>query len=275
MVRAAPRYPPNSIVPILTVLGAVVLGWAGLIALHAVPAAADANGAALDALPPALRRLVYFCGTPPDVAGRGLANWMLGWTLMVVAMMLPPALPLLRAAERLVHRRPDRNMFILLMLGAFVGVWIMAGALLFAAGSIARVGLNAVPAFAANNDIAAAVAAIAAGLFQFTPFKTACMDACRSPASIMIVCWHGGMPLRSALSIGTRYGAVCVGCCWAMMTLGILVGALMLPIMVVCALLMSLERMVPAFRPLVPLQASFAIAVGGLLLVGAIPPISG
>lgn len=274
MIRAGTRDAQASIVLALAVAGVAVLGWAGVIALHAASATRGGD-AALASLPPELRRLVRFCGTPPDAGGAGFASWMLGWTLMVVAMMLPPALPLLRAAERLLHARQDRSAAILLVLGGFVGVWIAAGGLLFAAGSVARLALNAVPALAARSDMAAGFAAVAAGLFQFTAFKTACMDACRSPASIMMVRWHGDAPYRSAIDIGARYGAICVGCCWAMMMLCVLVGALMLPIMVVCAVLMSLERLVPAYRPLVPLQAGFAIAIGGLLLVGAVPLSSG
>lgn len=255
----------------LAVLGVAVLGWGGMIGFHALLMTTPEQ-AAMAEMPAAMRGLLAFCGSPPDIAGPGLGNWIFGWSLMVLAMMLPPALPLLRASERLFQGRADRLSLLLLVPAAFLAVWILSGALLFLLGSLGRAGLHLLPAAANRPDIAAALAAIAVGLFQFTPLKMACMDACRSPTSIMMVTWKGGRPRLSALRIGARYGLICVGCCWAMMLLAVLVGALMLPIMVVAALMMTLERMLPVFRPLIPLQAGFAIVIGVLLLVGAIPP---
>jgi predicted metal-binding membrane protein len=226
----------------------------------------------LAAIPAGLRRLMSFCGEPPDMSGPGFVSWIFGWGLMVLAMMLPPTLPLLRTADRLLSKSEDRVALIALMLLAFVGVWIVAGVLLFMVGSGLRVGLNALPEnMTVSAEVAAGVAAIAAGAFQFTRLKMACMDACRSPAAIMMLDWSDVYLVRSALRVGARYGMVCVGCCWAMMMLGLLVGALMLPIMVLCALMMTLERLLPSFRPLIPLQAGFAILIGILLLIGRIP----
>ena len=255
----------------LAVLGMAVLGWGGMIAFHALLMTTPEN-AAMAAMPPAMRGLLSFCGSPPDIGGPGLGNWIFGWSLMVVAMMLPPALPLLRASDRLFQGREDRLLLILLVPAAFLALWGLSGAMLFALGSLGRAGLHLLPAAANRPDVAAGIAAIAVGLFQFTPLKMSCMDACRSPAGIMMVSWKGATPRLSALRIGGRYGMICVGCCWAMMLLAVLVGVLMLPIMVITALMMTAERMLPAFRPLIPLQAGFAILIGVLLLLGAIPP---
>lgn len=271
MLLAATRDPDGSIRLVLAVLGVAVLGWIGVIAFHSV-LMTDPDNAVLAAMPPSLRGLLSFCGTVPDIAGPGLGNWIMGWSLMVVSMMLPPALPLMRAVQRLLKGRDDRILLMLLVPAAFVAIWILSGGILFTAGSLARAGLRSMPEIFDRPDIAAALAAIAVGLFQFTPLKMSCMDACRSPASVMMVTWKGASPRLSALRIGARYGAICVGCCWAMMLLGVLAGAMMLPIMVICALMMSLERLLPVFRPLIPLQAGFAILIGSLLLLGAIPP---
>lgn len=227
----------------------------------------------LAALPAELRQIMVYCGSTPDVTGPGFGPWIAGWTLMVLAMMLPPALPLVRASERLIHGRADGAMIIALILSAFVALWLIAGGLLFGLGSALRASLNALPqGLTVRPDLAAGLAAIAVGAFQFTPLKMACMDACRSPAGVMMVDWRDAMPLRSAVRVGLRYGSICVGCCWAMMLLGLLVGTLMLPIMVFSALMMTLERMLPSVRPLIPLQAGFAIVVGLLLIAGTITP---
>lgn len=255
----------------MAVLAVAVCGWAGVIALHGVLMRPPMSPA-LAALPAQVRALIQFCGDAPDAGGAGMANWMLGWSLMVVAMMLPPALPLLRAAARLFDDRGDALRLTLTVLGAFLAVWIAAGAMLFAGGTLTRAGLRLLPFGWQRLDLASGLAAIAAGLFQFSALKMACMDACRSPTAVMMLRWRPAAPARAALEIGGRYGAICVGCCWATMLLAVLVGALMLPIMVLCTLLMSAERLLPSVRPLIPLQAALAIAIGILLLTGALPP---
>lgn len=272
MGLASTRTPDGSIHLILAVLGVAVLAWIGVIVLHA-HLLAGPEAERLAGIPADIRRLLSYCGGSPDLTGPGFGSWMLGWALMVVAMMLPPALPLLHSAERLLGDDEDRTALVLLMLSLFVGVWLVAGGLLFVAASTFRAGLNLLPAGAgARTDIAAGIAALAVGAFQFTPLKMACMDACRSPTAVMMVDWRDAAPFRSAIRVGARYGMICVGCCWAMMALGLLAGTLVLPIMVLCALMMTLERLLPAFRPLIPIQAGFAILIGILLLAGVVPP---
>lgn len=272
MIPAASRAPAGSPHLILTVLGTSIAAWIGVIALHGqLMTSPDAR--LMASMPAQLRQIIVYCGSTPDVTGPGFGPWIVGWTLMILAMMLPPALPLVRASERLVQGRSDRALVIALVLSAFVAIWLIAGGLLFALGSAFRAGLNALPqGVVVRPDLAAGFAAMAIGAFQFTPLKMACMDACRSPAGVMMVDWRDATPLRSAVRVGLRYGSICVGCCWAMMLLGLLVGTLMLPIMVFSALMMTLERMLPSVRPLIPLQAGFAIVVGLLLIAGTIPP---
>lgn len=265
------RDPIGSIRLALSVLGAAVLGWIGVIALHAALMTAPISPT-MAALPVELRGLVRFCGHAPDLAGTGFFNWMLGWALMVIAMMLPPALPLLRAGLRLLAGHGDGRRALLVMLGAFVAIWIAAGAVLFAGGTLLRAGLRLLPIGMQRADLASGLAAIAAGLFQFSSLKIACMDACRSPTALMMLRWQDARLLRSSLDVGARYGVICVGCCWATMLLAVLVGALMLPIMVAAALFMTLERLLPSTRRLIPMQAGFAIVIGMLLLTGAVPP---
>lgn len=256
----------------LAVLAVAVIAWISVIVLHSQLMVGLQNER-LAEIPAEIRRFLRYCGNAPDMTGPGFGNWMLGWFMMVMAMMLPPALPLLRAAERLLDNADRRVSLILLMAASFLAVWIAAGLLLFVGGSGLRAGLSLLPDnWASRTDIAAGMAAIAVGAFQFTPLKMACMDACRSPTAVMMVEWRESHPARSAIRVGSRYGMICVGCCWAMMTLALLVGALMLPIMVACALLMTLERLLPVFRPLVPLQAGLAVGIGILLLAGSISP---
>jgi predicted metal-binding membrane protein len=246
------------------VLGSAVLAWIGVIDFHAgLPLPSQHEPALHDHAASHLAQ---------GQTGAGFAPWILGWVLMVVAMMLPPALPLVRAVDRLTLGRTDRSILITCVLAAFLAVWTLAGVALYVAGTALGSALALLPAWANKANLFAGVAAIAAGLFQFTPLKMACLDACRSPTSVIMVRWQAATPRRSAAHIGLAYGAICVGCCWALMLLSVLVGALMLPIMVIAAALMMLERLMPSVRPLIPLQAGLAIVLGVLLIVGLLPP---
>jgi predicted metal-binding membrane protein len=253
------------------VIGVAAIAWIAMIALHE-RLHGGAYSEYLASLPEQLRRAVYICGVTPSADGPGFANWIAGWSLMIVAMMVPPALPLLRVFEKLTAGRLDKAQLTALMACAFLAVWIGAGAALYLAGTMANKALLMLPMLAERPWLMAGIAALIAGAYQFTPLKMACIDACRSPMSVIMTRWHSAHPLRSSLGIGLAYGAICVGCCWALMLLSVLVGAMALPIMAATGVMMMLERILPSVRPLIPIQAGFAIFIGLLLIAGAIPP---
>ncbi len=263
------RNPARLVVATVTAIAASA--WIAVFALHDRLHAGAVSGY-LSALPEQLRNAASFCGTPPGSDGPGLAKWMAGWALMTVAMMLPPAIPLLRAFKRLTSGRSDDRRLTAVTTGAFLAVWIGAGLALYAGGSILNGLIGNVPALAERPWLLAGIAAVLAGAYQFSPLKMACLDACRSPLSVIMTRWNSAQPARASAKIGLAYGAICVGCCWALMLLTVVTGALALPIMAVAAIFMMLERLLPSVRPLIPVQAGFAIIVGLLLLAGTIPP---
>ena len=69
-----------------------------------------------------------------------------------------------------------------------------------------------------------AAALTVAGLYQFSALKHRCLEHCRSPFSFMLEAWGDDLK-RRALSIGTRHGLFCVGCCWSLMLLMLPLGA--------------------------------------------------
>jgi len=191
-----------------------------------------------------------------------------GWILMVTAMMLPPALPLLQTVHRLVARRRARTALVAAGAAAFLAVWLLAG-LGFLLGDLLLGPLaRHLPA-----EIPAGLAAVAAGLYQFTPAKRACLTACRSPRGIALARWRGARPAAVEVAvIGWQFGLVCVGCCWALMLLTFTVGVGAMPLMVAVSAVMLAERLLPRTRRLVPAVALGCIALGLLILVGAVPP---
>jgi predicted metal-binding membrane protein len=198
-------------------------------------------------------------------------SWLSGWFIMVMAMMLPPSLPFLQAMRRMTADLYGGGAMVTGAAAAFIATWTLAGLFLVTTGSAARL-LTAIPWLIDRPTVISGIAAILVGLYQLSPLKKACLIACRSPTALMLVVWNDQHPWRSALTIGVRYAIVCIGCCWTLMVLTLLVGAFVLPLMVVVSVIMLLERLLPSVRPLVPLQAALACAIGLLLLLGSLPP---
>jgi predicted metal-binding membrane protein len=199
-------------------------------------------------------------------------QWLSGWLIMVVAMMLPPALPFLQAMQKLTEGLPSDRVLVAAAAAAFIAAWTVAGVVLVVAGNLITSLLANIPWLAESPTLISGIAAILVGVYQLSPLKQACLTACRSPTALMIVAWDDSQPWRSALTIGVRYGFICIGCCWTLMLLTLVVGAFVLPLMVVVSLIMLLERLLPSVRSLVPLQAVIACAIGVLLLIGSLPP---
>lgn len=212
-----------------------------------------------------------FCG-PEDLATSGAWLWLSGWVVMVIAMMLPPALPLFQAVERLGSQRFDGRALVLASAAGFLTIWLTTGIALWVAGTHVARAISFVPDAPSYSRTISGGAAILAGLYQFTPLKKACLTACRSPVGIVMMHWKARAPIAEATRIGLHFGAICVGCCWALMLLTLAVGALAMPLMLVVSLFMLAERLLPSVRAMVPIQAAFACGLGLLILTGALPP---
>jgi predicted metal-binding membrane protein len=193
---------------------------------------------------------------------------LVGWTLMVLAMMLPPALPLVALLGGLLAG-PGRAARQVGALSAFAAVWVGVGAVLVSGAAVVRVALADVST-ATTVRLAGGVVLLA-GLYQFTPVKNACLTACRTPRWFALRLWGRRGPSRDAVAIGSAYGASCVGCCWALMLLCLGTGALALPVMVALAVVMAAERLLPGGR-LVARTTGVAVALVGLALVAGLLP---
>ena len=250
----------------VVVLDVAVVAWLALAFLHAAPLASPA------AQPQHTGHHQMTPGNIPLPGLDGPALWLSGWACMVVAMMLPPALPLLRVARRLTVRRAHPGLLTTTTALAFLSVWLLAGICYVAGGELVQAVTGRFTALQEHPQVLSGLAALAAGAYQFTPFKRACLDACRSPLSLAMTSWTGARPGRDAAKIGVRFGLVCVGCCWALMLLTFVVGVAAMPVMVIMAAVMALERLLPRFRPVVPFVGVGALVLGVLLLAGVVPP---
>lgn len=169
------------------------------------------------------------------------------WAVMMVAMMLPSAAPMIltfAAVQR--HRQAQGGAFV--PTGVFVSGYLIVWGLFSLLATSAQYGLERAallsPMMQATAPWLGAALLVGAGLFQFAPLKDACLAKCRTPMGFIMTEWRDGA--RGALVMGLRHGAFCAGCCWALMAL-LFVGGVMNLLWVAClALFVLIEKVVPA-----------------------------
>ena len=163
------------------------------------------------------------------------------WIAMMVAMMLPSSLPMLLLYRRVITFRGEAHVGALtsLMASAYFTVWAVFGIVAYGIGvTIARAAMSS-PAVSRVVPIAAGGALILAGIYQLTPWKSACLKHCRDPLELVAHHLHHGW--RGAVSLGLHHGLFCTGCCWALMLMQLVMGVMNLSAMAVIAAVIALE----------------------------------
>jgi len=223
---------------------------ASWVALYAMSLPADLRAAGAVFGGDFLRSL---CMVTPDAAGYLRISAM--WMLMSAAMMAPTALPAFATYDDLSHAVPDTR-FSHLVAG-YVAVWL-GFSLLAAALQIVLFRADLISAFGdSRSGILSAVLLAAAGLYQFSPIKEACLSKCRQPMTFFMQYFDEG-PWRN----GLRLGLICLGCCWALMLLGFVGGVMNIAFMGLATLIMVFEK-------LPDLGRFITRPLGVVLLVGA------
>ena len=108
---------------------------------------------------------------------------------------------------------------------------------------------------------------IAAGLYQFTAQKHACLDKCRSPVAFLVAERRDGA--RGAFIMGLRHGLYCVGCCWLLMLLLFVLGVMNFTWIAALSAFVLLEKTLPKARAFSIAAGVLFLAWGTLLLTGA------
>lgn len=193
------------------------------------------------------------------------------WWVMMAAMMLPAAAPILllqAAAQR--RRQPGASPYPAVALGTagYLGVWgLFALVATLAQWAFERSGLLSPMSMSAGGALAGALL-LAAGLYQLTPLKQACLRHCRAPLAFLTTHWRPGA--AGAARLGVVHGAYCLGCCWLLMGL-LFVGGVMSPLWIgALALYVLLEKLGPHGELLSRVAGLLLAATGCLLLWQAI-----
>ena len=166
--------------------------------------------------------------------------FMAMWLTMMVAMMFPTVAPMVLAHRLVVLHRGD---------GAWPSVTFVLGYLVV----WTAIGLVPLAVFLGFRDLPAeqpilawlprisGLVLLVAGLYQFTPWKRVCLRACRTPLSFMMT-YNFGSGAPGAFRAGLSHGAYCLGCCWALMTVLVVVGLMNLVWMALLALVFVAEK---------------------------------
>jgi len=182
---------------------------------------------------------------------------LLMWAVMMGAMMLPSALPMILAHQRF-RGEPGRHFaFVSAYFLMWLGFSLLASAAqwsLQAQGLLTRM-------LVLNNGVLAGIVLIAIGLFQFSGLKNACLSICRTPMGFLMNDWRPGK--RGAFVMGLRHGLYCIGCCWALMAALFVFGVMNIYAIAIVATLVAVEKLSARGR-IVAQIIGFACILGGI-----------
>ena len=209
------------------------------------------------------------------MSGPELSSWptttllplFLMWAAMMIAMMLPSALPMILTFAAVAHNRQrlgrpfvPTSIFIL----GYIAVW-SAFSLLAAVGQwvLHRHALLSA-SMASTSAWLGGTLLLGAGIFQFTPLKQACLTHCRGPLQFIMTRWREGY--SGAFRMGLEHGVFCTGCCWALMALLFVAGVMNILWIAALTLLVCMEKLLPP-RTQVSVTTGLLLAAWGVFVI--------
>lgn len=239
----------DRVVVLAGLFGIVVLSWAYLVYLAS-----------------------HMGGMSPEIAMPRVEVWgfldllalYMMWSVMMVAMMVPSAAPLVLLFAN-VNRKRQQRADPLIPTGLFLLGYLLVWVGFSAAATLTQWGLHTAalisPMMVSASPLLGGLLLIAAGLFQWTPIKQACLRYCRSPLGFLTVEWREGK--GRALFMGLKHGALCVGCCWVLMALLFVAGVMNLLWVASIAAFVLMEKVAPR-------GAQIGLATGAILVLGGV-----
>jgi len=183
-------------------------------------------------------------GTPEAMAlENGLSGgllYLIMWGVMMIAMMYPSSVPLFRMYYRTIEGATPAGKAA--RMGAFMGtyalVWALTGVvplIVNAAVPIARIAPE-------HSTLLLGGTLLLLSIYQLSPYKHRCLKYCRTPLGFLME--HHRPGIRGAVQMSFRFSIYCVGCCWALFALMVVVGSMNILWMALITVVLSLERVV-------------------------------
>lgn len=190
--------------------------------------------------------------------------FLTGWVAMMAAMMLPAIVPMVMLVARWSRSQAQPSYRLTAFVGGYLLIWSVTGALYYI---LIEVLSRSIPSTGTGVRIAASVLVLA-GLYQLTPLKDRCLTACRTPLGFLMT--HGGRMstgTRGYIEVGARHGLFCLGCCWMLMVILILMGVMNIFWMLVVAGAIFVEKTAPFGAGFARLMGAGIMATGAVLVV--------
>jgi predicted metal-binding membrane protein len=189
------------------------------------------------------------------------------WIIMMVGMMVPSAIPMVLIYASVV-RKAAREGSSLPATEIFVAGYVVIWTLFSLVATIGQWALDRMallsPMMISNSNILGGLLLLAAGTYQLTPFKAACLRHCRSPIQFLASHWKPGR--IGAFQMGIEHGSFCLGCCWVLMALLFFGGVMNLWWIGGLTLFVLLEKVLP-FGALAGRMIGIIVAVCGVLVL--------
>src|SRR3954452_8904006 len=203
----------------------------------------------------------------------GGLGWFIGvWVVMMAAMMFPSVAPTIALFTRVTRERSPLSPW--LFAGGYLLTWTVAGLAAYGVGVAATRVWDGSLAWDNSGRVIAGTTLLVAAVYELTPLKNVCLGKCRSPLGALLGSWRDG--LSGAVRMGTKNGAWCVGCCWALMASLFALGVMSIPWMAFVAALIAVEKVLPWRRVATYGTAAVLLALGVLLLAApdAVPALT-
>jgi predicted metal-binding membrane protein len=177
--------------------------------------------------------------TGPGSELGGLGWFAVTWALMMAAMMLPAVAPTVAAYRRRAAGAGATPAFA----AGYLVAWLAAGLLFYAlVEGVRSLGFGFLAWDEAGPYVAGGVI-LGGALYQLTRLKDACLRRCRDPRAFLTEHWRPGR--LGALRMGMEHGGICIACCWALMAALFALGVMSIGWMVLVAVLIVAERLLP------------------------------
>lgn len=166
------------------------------------------------------------------------------WAVMMVAMMLPSAAPMILTFQTVNQRRPQhRAIPTYLFVSGYLAVWILySGAATLLQWFLHHQALiNS--SMEVSHPLLSGGILIGAGVFQWTRLKERCLTQCRSPLMFLMAHWREGA--KGAFTMGLHHGSYCTGCCWLLMLVLFVAGVMNLFAVLLIAMFVLAEKLLP------------------------------
>ena len=237
---------------------------AGLAWIYVLALAARMGGG--DAAMPDMPEMSSTLGLHPWGLVDGTLVFLM-WAVMMVAMMLPSASPMVLIYAALARQQAGGAR----PLGStalFVGGYLLVWATFSLAATLAQWGLESAallsPMMTSASPQLGGAVLVAAGVYQLSPLKQVCLRHCRSPLQFLLQHWRLGP--AGGFGMGVRHGAWCVGCCWVLMAL-LFVGGVMNPLWIAAIAVFVLAEKAAPFGAALGKVSGIALAAAGLAVL--------